>query len=372
MERAPLFAEIADGPDGGEAWWLNSDDGVRIRVAAWAKDAPKGTVLLFPGRTEYIEKYGRTAADLAQRGYATFAIDWRGQGLADRLVSDAMAGHVIHFSDYQRDVTAMLTAAKELDLPKPWHLLAHSMGGCIGLRAVLDGLPVNSCAFSAPMWGIQMSEALRPVAWSLSWSSNHLGMGHVFAPGTSPQSYVLIEPFETNKLTNDREMYQYMIDQTRAHPALGLGGPSLRWLYEALRECRELSQIPSPDLPCVTFLGSDEQIVDIPRIQDRMTRWSDGTLEMVENGKHELLMDNSDIRNRAIGSYCDLFDRANTMPVNRAQRSAAGGQARKSQGSSRHHRSENGAGFFPFLPQAVFRWRSHHRATGSSSHSDTL
>ena len=132
MESAPLFAEIADGPDGGEAWWLTADDGVRIRVGAWAKDAPKGTVLLFPGRTEYIEKYGRTAAHLARRGYATLAIDWRGQGIADRLVSDAMAGHVLDFNDYQRDVAAMISAARELDLPKPWHLLAHSMGAVSG------------------------------------------------------------------------------------------------------------------------------------------------------------------------------------------------------------------------------------------------
>ena len=372
MESAPLFTEVADGPDGGKAWWLKTDDGARIRVASWAEDATKGTVLLFPGRTEYIEKYGRTATDLAQRGYATLVIDWRGQGLADRLVTDPMAGHVINFKDYQKDVAAMIAAATELDLPRPWHLLAHSMGGCIGLRALIEGLPVHSSAFSAPMWGIQMSVALRPVAWSLSWSSNQIGMGHIFTPGTSSQSYVMTEPFETNKLTNDPEMYNYMIDQTRAQPGLGLGGPSLRWLYEALRECRELVEIPSPDIPCVTILGSDEQIVDNPRIHERMQRWPDGRLNIIENGKHELLMDNTSIRQGAIDDFCDMFDKAGTGPVNRASPAVAGGRARKSEGSSRHLRSENGAASFPFLPRAVYRWRSHHRGAGSSSHSDTI
>ena len=131
MKNAPLFSDIADGPDDGQAWWLTADDGVRIRVAAWAREAPRGTVLLFPGRTEYIEKYGRTARDLAENGYATLAIDWRGQGLAERLVDDAMAGHVLHFSDYQRDVAAMVEAAETLDLPKtlvsdcPFHGWLH-------------------------------------------------------------------------------------------------------------------------------------------------------------------------------------------------------------------------------------------------------
>ena len=372
MESAPLFSEITDGPDGGNAWWLTTDDGVRIRVGAWNTDASNGTVLLFPGRTEYIEKYGKAAADLATRGYATFAIDWRGQGLADRLVDNAMAGHVMAFGDYQRDVAAMVEAATRLDLPKPWHLLAHSMGGCIGFRALTEGLPVHSCAFSAPMLGIQMSEMLRPVAWSLSWGGHRLGMGHIFAPSTSAHSYVLIEPFETNKLTNDPDMYQYMIDQTRAHPGLGLGGPSLSWLYEALRECRNLSRLPSPDMPCVTILGENEQIVDIKRIRDRMNDWPGGKLIEVENGKHELLMDNPGIRKSAINAFCDEFDDASQPPKGPAQHSAAGGRARTPQGSSRPLRSENGVGFFPSLHRAAFRWLSHRRGAGSSFRSDKI
>lgn len=330
METAPFFADIADGPDGGQAYWLTANDGVRIRVGAWSKGATKGTVLLFPGRTEYVEKYGRAAAHLATRGYATIAIDWRGQGLADRLVKDAMAGHVLEFSDYQRDVAAMVAAAKELDLPRPWHLLGHSMGGCIGLRAAIEGVPVASCAFSAPMWGIQMSQTLRPVAWSLSWSSRQFGMDHLVSPGTSPQSYVLIEPFETNKLTNDPEMYQYMIDQGRAQPDLSLGGPSLRWLYEALKECRYLSRLPAPDLPCVTYLGTDEQIVDVPRIENRIASWPGGRLEMVEGGKHELLMDAPAIRNMVLDTYCDMFDRTLSDPASPA---GSGARGPKSQAS---------------------------------------
>jgi len=53
-------------------------------VGHWTGQHVKGTVLLFPGRTEYIEKYGPAAADFLARGFATVVIDWRGQGLADR------------------------------------------------------------------------------------------------------------------------------------------------------------------------------------------------------------------------------------------------------------------------------------------------
>jgi lysophospholipase len=310
MERAPFYSEVASGPDDGAAWWLAARDGVRLRAGLWHREAENGTVLLFPGRTEYIEKYGRAAGHFAARGYATLAIDWRGQGLADRLTGDAMAGHVHHFPDYQQDVAAMIAAARALDLPRPWHLLAHSMGGCIGLRAVMERLDVASAAFSAPMWGIQMGAALRPVAWSLGWGARRLCLGHHYAPSTGPEHYVLSEPFETNKLTNDRAMWDYMARQLQAHPELGIGGPSLRWLHESLREMRALARRPSPALRCLTLLGSDEEIVDTARIHDRMARWPGGRLEMVAGGRHETLMDTPAMQARLFAILCDFYDGA--------------------------------------------------------------
>ncbi|MEQ8898548.1 MAG: alpha/beta hydrolase [Roseovarius sp.] len=300
---------MSDGPGGGRAWWADTADGTRIRLGLWRPEGARGTVFLFPGRTEYIEKYGRAARDLAEHGLATFTIDWRGQGLADRLVDDPMAGHVMHFPDYQHDVRAMLAAAEELDLPRPWHLLGHSMGGCIGLRAAMEGMPVASCAFSGPMWGIRIADALRPVAWSLSWTSKRLGMSHLYAPGTAGGNYVLTEPFETNKLTRDPEMYAYMTRHLTDQPELGLGGPSLHWLHEALMETRALARKPAPDLPCLTIMGSDEDIVDIPRIRQRMAAWPGGRLEVIEGGRHEVMMDDPETRAAVFGMMGDFFTR---------------------------------------------------------------
>lgn len=338
MQEAPLFSKMADGPDGGRAWWLKTADGVRIRIGLWAPDSPKGTVLLLPGRTEYIEKYGRAAGALAGCGYATLTIDWRGQGLADRLSGDKMSGHVLRFGDYQRDLDAMTDAAKRLGLPRPWHLLAHSMGGGIGLRAVIDGLPVAGCVFTGPMWGIHMSGALRPVAWSLSWGGRRFGMGHVYAPGTASQSYVLTEPFDTNKLTRDREMYDYMISHLKERPELALGGPSLHWLHEALVETRMLARHPSPDLPCLTIIGSDEDIVDVERIRERMDRWPDGRLEVIEGARHEVLMEGPEVRRRIfdmICRFCDGTADKAPAPTDRAPRADAEGRGPRSEAPSR-------------------------------------
>ena len=308
MELAPLYHEIAGGPEGGAAHWLKTSDGVRIRVGHWPKDGAKGTVLIFPGRTEFVEKYGMLAKSLRDAGYASLAIDWRGQGIADRMMGDRRIGHIGEFADYQRDVKAVINHARDMNLPRPYFLIAHSMGGCIGLRALLEGLNVKAVMFSAPMWGVTMSSTLRPSAWALSAAATKLGYGETISPGQSKESYVLREDFALNTLTNDPEVWAFLKTQLEMYPDLGLGGPSLRWLYLSLNEMRRLSLLPSPKVPCLTYLGTKEVIVDPQRIRDRMADWPNGQLRVIDGGLHEMLMDVPKMRNMIINETVAHFD----------------------------------------------------------------
>jgi len=307
VEAAPLYSEIADGPEDGAAFWLTTADGLRIRAGHWGADARGGTVLLFAGRTEYIEKYGRAARALRRRGYATLTIDWRGQGIAARMQPARTLSHVRRFSDYQHDVDALVTHARAIGLPEPFHLLAHSMGGCIGLRALMRGLPVRTAMFSSPMWGIRMAARMRPVAWTLSSISRPLGLGHVLAPGQHLESYVLRAPFEGNSLTSDPETFAFLRGQLQSRPELALGGPSLHWLNESLREMRLLARMPSPDLPCHTVVGSEELIVDPVRIRRRMSSWPGGSLTVVPGGRHETMMEGAATRSRVFDIAAATF-----------------------------------------------------------------
>ncbi|WP_300518738.1 alpha/beta hydrolase [Aliiroseovarius sp.] len=287
---------------------------MRLRVGLWpgpvgdaCPEGAKGTVLLIPGRTEYIEKYGPAAGDLARRGFATLVIDVRGQGLADRADRDHNLGHVDHFDEYQLDIQAMVAAAGALSLPEPYYMLGHSMGGCIGLRALYNGVPVKAAGFSAPMWGIQLPPHERPIAWVLSWMTHKTRAGRFYAPHSQQQTYVLANPFEGNNLTTDRAMYEFMQRQARAHPELCLGGPSLTWLHAALREMAALSRLPAPAQPAVTFLGSEEKIVTHSAIRRRMAGWSNGILEEIKGAEHEVLMEGPELRGRCYDACAALF-----------------------------------------------------------------
>ena len=308
MENAPFFEDVADGPKGGAAYWLRADDGVRVRVVHWPLEKAKGTVLLFPGRTEYAEKYGRAATEYQSRGYALVAVDWRGQGIADRLTSIHGLGHVGKFSDYQLDVDAVVASLRQTGMPEPYFLVAHSMGGCIGLRALQNHLPVKAAAFSAPMWGVSIAQPLRTGAWLIGTVGPLIGLGERVSPGRSTENYVEESPFEGNELTNDPEMFTYMRDQLAAHPDLGLGGPSINWVGKALVEMRELDSMASPNYPCFTGLGTNETIVDPDRIKSRMARWSKGELAIYENAKHEIMIEVKDVRDDFFDRSAALFD----------------------------------------------------------------
>jgi lysophospholipase len=303
---APLYAE-ADGPADGRAFWLTTQDGLRLRAAIWNAAAPAGTVFLLPGRSEYVEKYGRAARDLAKAGYATLTVDWRGQGLSDRTCADPLLGHIDDFAEYQTDLDALLAFATRENLPRPWYLLPHSMGGCIALRALSRGLPFNAVAFSAPMWGILMSSALRPVATLLARASRWTGLHQRYVPGTNDQSYLLSTPFAGNTLTTDPVMWDYMYQHCFTHADLRMGGPSLGWLHAALTECRALTRLPAPPYPALCALGSLEKIVDPRPIHALMARWPNARLNLYDGAEHEVLMERPTHRNAFLNGAVTLF-----------------------------------------------------------------
>jgi lysophospholipase len=310
LPAAPYFDDIARGPAGAAAYWLRAADGVRSRIAVWPGTNARGTVLMFPGRTEYVEKYSDAAQAFAARGFASVAIDWRGQGLADRAHVDRRLGHVRSFAEYQRDVTAMMRGLNRLNLPKPFFLFAHSMGGAIALRALLTGLPVRAVAFSAPMWGLMLAPHTRAAAWIGAHLAVWTGQGACYSPGTDAAAEPASMAFADNPLTNDADMFAWMQAQTTAHPELLLGGPSLSWLRAALREMHALAREGAPALPCACWLGTDEQIVDPDPIHIRMTGWTGGTLHQIPGVRHEVAMEGPQIRGRLFDDCVRLFDSA--------------------------------------------------------------
>ena len=107
-------------PEGAVSGTLKTRDGVSLRFARWhPPPGRKGTVCLFQGRAEFIEKYFETVRDLRARGFAVATLDWRGQGMSERALRNPRKGYVRSFSRishrprnlHQRGGAARLSAA---------------------------------------------------------------------------------------------------------------------------------------------------------------------------------------------------------------------------------------------------------------------
>lgn len=289
MNSAPLF-ELDGVPVGGNAIFVTAKDGTQIRAAYW-HGGERGTVYLLPGRTEYIEKFGRMIAKLQDRNLNVVVIDWRGQGMSDRHDGRRDRGYVESFQHYQQDLQAVLDAPVIKALPGPRLLFSHSMGGCIGLRALVDGLGVDAAVFSGPMWGLKASKSYILMMKAVRMLGRPFGKHKSLLPGHEPTYYVSVTPFEGNELTNDADHYAMFQSQLAAEPDLGLGGPTIQWAVEAVNEMNSLLHSTVPDIPILTFLGKEDIVVDVEPVKSRAPAFPNGQFELIEFCQHDVWME---------------------------------------------------------------------------------
>ena len=301
---APWLGEAAGPPAPDACVRLRAPKGPggapRLRAALWrAPGEARGLVLLFPGRTEYLEKYAPVVARLRARGFDVASLDWRGQGLSDRAVP--RLGHVGRFAEFQADARTLLGWAPVAAHPGPRVLLCHSMGGCIGLRALSDGAlsapeaRPAAAIFSAPMWGLSLggtARFARPLVHLATW----MGWARRPArPGPPDSTYVLDAPFEGNVLTTDRRFWDRFVAQARAHPELTLASPTFGWVDAAFAETAALARARGPEVPRLLLLGTEESVVDPQAIRDHAARHpAQASLVEIHGGRHETLMEDPD------------------------------------------------------------------------------
>jgi lysophospholipase len=224
-------------------------------------------------------------------------------------------GHVGDYAEYQSDVAAMLATVRAAGLPEPFVLLAHSMGGAIGLRALAEGLPVRAAAFSAPMWGIHIAVYLRPLAHGFSAVGRRAGLGLREVPVGRRESYLSVTPFADNALTTDLETYDWMVAQALRDPRLALGRPTIQWLHASLAELRRLRSLPPPPVPVLVGLAGEETIVDNGATLRLARGWPGARLETYAGARHELLMERADVRSRFLDAALDLFSETARAPA---------------------------------------------------------
>ncbi len=296
-------------PPGAQLCVLTAVDGASLRMARFlAQKPPCGTVALFQGRAEFIEKYFETISDLQRRGFETVTLDWRGQGGSARELANPRKGHVEDFAQYQTDLAAFLTEMTRLDCPKPWFALAHSMGGAILMEyAHSGGEAFSRLVVTAPMieiYGLRFPGAARLLAETLDM----LGLGGMYIPGGRDASLVEM-PFIGNKLTSDPRRLARNAEPLKTAPELGVGDPTVGWTNAAFRQMRRF-EIPDYSrrwrIPTLLVASSRDQIVSTPAIERFARRLDIASLITIPGSRHEILMERDDLRELFFSAF-DAF-----------------------------------------------------------------
>jgi len=202
----------------------------------------------------------------------------------------------------------VISAASELDLPEPFFLHGNSMGGCIGLRSAIEGAPFRACAFTSPMWGVQLPRILHLIAPPITGAAGALGFGRRYAPGRNGDNETLEWTFEENEITGDADMFAHLQHVNSRVDDHWIGGPTIGWLQQALQETKYLARQPAPDMPCIAFSAEQDQLVDRSAIEVRMKSWPDSTYQMVPAAKHDLLRAGPEVRSSVVKRICTFFD----------------------------------------------------------------
>ena len=214
-------------------------------------------MVVLPGRAEFIEKYAETLNDLAASGFAVAILDWRGQGGSDRYLRSATVGTWSRSRTIWPISPRCMAGSTSCGCPARYLMLAHSMGGHIGLR-YLHAHPASFAGRGDDARRCSASGCVptpEPLARAMCRRRSRLGAGARYAPGQRDVDLARYV-FARNRLTSCPEHYAGLQRQLAATPELALGGVTYGWLGAALRSIAltrrpgYLEAIPTPILVC--------------------------------------------------------------------------------------------------------------------------
>lgn len=276
----------------------------------------RGSILFLPGRGDFYEKYLETLDGWHRAGWQVTAADWRGQAGSGRLGRDAVTGHIGDFSIWVDDLAALWSAWKA-SRPGPHVLAAHSMGGHIALRALVEGrVDPDAMVLSAPMLGFVGQVLPVPLMHGVARAMAALGDPRRPAwkwsekPGEVPARREML-------LTHDPDRYRDEQWWREARPELVMGPGSWGWVERAYASMRGLfapGGLETVTAPVLLLGTSNDRLVAWRPIVEAAERLPHG--ELVAFGKeahHELLREADPVRDRAIAAIAAFLD--SRLPV---------------------------------------------------------
>ncbi len=293
-------------------------DGWPVRTFEWPAPAkPRGSILFLGGRGDFFEKYLESMAHWQSLGWSITSFDWRGQGGSGRVGSNPNVGHIEHFSDWIGDL-AEIYAAWSARSARPHVVIAHSMGGHLGLRAVIEQrIDPTAMVLISPMLGFNTGPLPASLAgWIVRMLASRGALDReAWADNAQKASAVWNE--RHTYLTHDSARYADEVWWKQHKPELAIGPPSWQWLIEAMASIKAIAApglLEAIKIP-VMIIGTDgDKLVSAKAMRLIAARLPEAAIRMFDKDvAHEVLRERDEVRGEAIGLIDSLLDRVASL-----------------------------------------------------------
>ena len=289
-------------------------DGHAVRRIDWpgATKEARGSILFVPGRGDHYEKYLESLEEWHRAGWRVTASDWRGQAGSGRLGKDEVTGHIEDYAIWIDDL-AYLWERWVKETPGPHVLAAHSMGGHLAVRALVEKrIAPDAVVLSAPMLGFNTPPLPLAMLHGVARMMNMLGDPTRQAwkwsekPGEIPAGREML-------LTHDPDRYRDEQWWRDTRPELVMGPASWRWVergYESMRRLEAEGAMEAVKTPILILSTTIDKLVSHSanlRAHERLPN-----SEMVEFGveaHHEILREVDEVRALAMTKIAEFLDR---------------------------------------------------------------
>jgi alpha-beta hydrolase superfamily lysophospholipase len=249
---------------------IPAHDGLRLFARRSEVENARAEVILVHGFGEHSGRYSQLTDYLAREGFSVTAYDHRGHGL-----SDGLPGHVEEFSEYDKDLAAVIKSLCERspDINRTF-LIGHSMGGLIVLRYVARNAGnLSGAVVTSPLLGIAAPVPAHKmmIARVGARMTPRLRVGNEIDPAALSRDPEVGRAYSTDPLVT-RQV-------------------SVRWYWEAKRAMEEARESAAQiELPILVLQGTQDKIASLDATREVFERIgsADKELGVYTDFYHEL------------------------------------------------------------------------------------
>ncbi|MCO4792912.1 MAG: alpha/beta fold hydrolase [Bacteriovoracaceae bacterium] len=304
--KEKLMKDVFPFYDQGQSGEFPGVDDIKIHFHS-IRRGMKRAIVIIPGRTEPTRKYAEVAYDLKDKECDIYLMDHRGQGFSGRMLVDPHKGYVKNFEDYIEDFDRFLQENVLNQGYEKIFLIAHSMGGAIGLyHHILKGRTFDKIVAVAPMLEVETGSFSHTFTINFMRALNLVGLGENYVQGAGRGSVEF--PFLNNEVTHSEVRFEMARDIEKKDLSLVMGGPTNNWVIEALVAGRKISKRKKKlrDVPILLLQASDDTFVRSRR-QNKLCKLKNCRKIRFEGAKHEILMESDEIRENAMKEILEFL-----------------------------------------------------------------